>query len=278
MHSRSSKPVLLLGLLGCSLLLFFSSRITMAQGGTASHSPRWCWQCHPEAYEKWALSSHDTTFHSDTFQMLWERERHTEECLSCHTTGYEADTRTIGYEGVGCAACHAPVGNNHDFDPETRAHEELSIPGLPVDCAGCHGADHALTYLEWEQSAHNGAREVGCQECHDAHSARLVEEDIVIGCGSCHLQPVPVTSPHMFIDSGCTDCHPAPISTSNVHMNDNEGVIADCVACHMITETDRRDRYLTNAGHNMTVSLTACTTCHGDLHNLQQNKMPSEGE
>lgn len=236
-----------------------------AQDGTRLQSPRYCGRCHEEAYAHWAGSAHNLETQGERFQSVWVRQRQAPECLACHATQLGSGENTVTYYGVTCTACHAAIGA--DFDPEKRDHVMMSIPESSRSCAGCHGADHALTYTEWEASAHNGAREVGCLDCHDAHTGELAQDNLAALCDSCHNQPVPMNSPHMHITSGCTDCHPAPTATDNVHMGGSEPV-AECTACHMVTVMEEWGRYLENAGHSMTVPLAACVNCHGELHML----------
>lgn len=236
-----------------------------AQTGSRPRSPRYCGRCHEEAYEHWAGSAHNlTAYHGERFQAVWERQRHAAECLTCHTTQQGEGQELLTYNGVSCAACHRPIGQ--DYDAEVRDHVQMSIPESVQTCAACHGNDHAVTFLEWQASAHNGPREVNCLACHDAHTGGLINTDLAALCGSCHMQPVPAVSAHMYVDSGCTDCHPAPISTENVHMSGDVG--ADCASCHMLAAMDEWGRYPASTGHTMTVSLTACVNCHGDLHLL----------
>ena len=260
----------------CCLLLLMSSGVATSQDRRLSDSPGDCLICHRATYRLWGDSAHNrTAFRDAAFQAVWEREQQSSECLVCHTTGADLDTGSVGFEGVGCLACHPPVGNG-DYDSEVQKHERLSIPDRAEDCATCHGNDHAVTFLEWEASAHNSDMKVECANCHEPHSSALLVADSIELCGSCHFQPVPTNSIHMHTDSGCTDCHPSPISMENVHMQGGDERAADCVECHMVSELDQWGRYLSNAGHTMKVSLTACVNCHGELHILQPSEILPE--
>ncbi len=266
------RVILVIGFTGC-LMWVMGGPILSVQGDSPARAPHECRECHLEAYESWARSAHNTrAFIGREFRAVWARERQSPQCRACHTTGYTAETGSQAYTGVSCEACHQPVENGTIAEGEYREHEQLSIPRRVDECGVCHGAGHALTYVEWEASAHNGGIEVGCLSCHDAHSGHLVETDMVALCGSCHFQPVPVNSPHMGVESGCTDCHPVPIATDNVHMHENSDAAADCVACHMVTEEGPYGLYLSNAGHTLQASLAACVNCHGSLHDLQSGQ------
>lgn len=270
-----SQTLLAMGFVFC-LLSLLSGYIDAGTGNRQSNSEYECRSCHKDTYEEWAVSKHNTSaFDGETFQAAWESTRRSTACLHCHTTGFDPTTDTIDTEGVGCAACHQPLDNG-EFDPDEREHARLSIPRRIEECAVCHGNDHALTYTEWDASAHNGAIDVGCLVCHGAHDTSLVKEDTNDLCSSCHLQPVPENSPHMEVTSGCTDCHPSPVSVDNVHMSGDDGAVADCVTCHMTPEYDKWGRYMSNTGHSFEVTLTACMSCHGNLHDQQPGESEAE--
>ncbi|MBN1966259.1 MAG: cytochrome c3 family protein [Anaerolineae bacterium] len=278
MKMRLTSRLLLLAL--CTMLLgaglLWSSSATVS-GSPGETSPRTCRRCHEAEYELWAESAHNTTAYAgEAFQTAWERSRQPDSCLTCHSSGYDPATGEMSYPGVDCTACHSEVES--EYDPEVRDHGLRSIPENSSDCENCHGMDHALTYVEWAASSHNGQREVGCYECHVAHSGDLVADDVTTLCGACHLQPEPTSNPHMHVDSGCRSCHPAPVDTDNVHMHGGaEDAIADCNTCHMAQEWDSWGRYLSNTGHSMQVSLAACQSCHGMIHELQATEESEPG-
>jgi len=258
---------LLAVLMGWALLVVGSAVVLAQEGDYADRSPRLCGNCHVDEYEVWAQSGHGRAFEDATFQAAWERARFAEACLTCHSPAYDPVPGAWTFAGVGCGACHRTIDETRREGDGYKYHGTMSVDRPVATCAGCHGEDHALTYPEWELSAHNGARTVDCFDCHTAHSGDLLTADSVTLCGGCHLQEVPTTNPHMHQEGGCTDCHPAPVNMDNVHMHGDEPA-ADCVACHMVTEPDRYGRYLANAGHTMQVELAACTNCHGALHDL----------
>ncbi len=260
----------------CLSLFLLRDHTAAGRGDRPNNSNEECRLCHRDIYEAWEVSMHNTTaYKGDKFQAVWESEGQSTDCLDCHATGFNPATGTVDTVGVGCAACHQPVDNG-EFDPDERDHTQLSIPRRVEACATCHGNDHALSYTEWEMSAHNGGIEVGCLSCHGPHDTGLIRDDTIDLCGSCHFEPLPVNSIHMEIESGCSDCHPSPISVENVHMSGGDGAVADCVACHMVPEYDRWNRYLSNTGHTLEVTLTACVSCHGELHDLQPGASASE--
>jgi predicted CXXCH cytochrome family protein len=225
-----------------------------------------CAECHAGAYQDWLLSKHRMTLYSLEFQDSWERARRSTECLACHTTGFDPE-KGPEYWGVTCAACHAPSGEPVDPDAE-REHVPYSVPENSDACAVCHSGGHTVTYTDWAAGPHNGYRPTDCFDCHDAHSATLVEDDITTLCGSCHFEPVPHDVPYMHYEGDCTDCHAKNVSVDNVHMHGGSEAVANCLDCHMLTSHDSRG-YVTQSGHQMTVSLDNCVACHGALHDMQ---------
>lgn len=257
--------VLLLGLL--SIFIGGTSRLLQAQTSEdyADRQPRRCRSCHSEIYWNWRDSPHARGVESAGFQQVWERARRDPTCLTCHSPAYDAEIEQRFDEGVSCGACHRTVDSARRRQGATIYHGKMSILRTASDCGTCHGGDHAVSFTEWQASAHNGARTVDCLSCHSPHGGGLTVDSGEALCGSCHLQPVPEVNPHMHVEGGCTDCHPAPVSTDNVHMHDTQADV-DCVACHVVSELDQYGRYLSITGHSMRPSLTGCLNCHGSLH------------
>lgn len=257
-------------LTGGLLALLFTSGALQAQSDGSDYAdlpPRRCRSCHGDIYESWRESQHALGFATDEFQRVWTRQRESPECLTCHSPFVEAPARSQSFLGVGCGSCHRTLDTERRKGDGFDYHGAMSTLRNPADCAACHGADHALTYTEWDSSAHNGMRTVDCFACHQPHSGSLTAPTALDLCASCHLQETPTANPHMHVDSGCTDCHPAPVHTDNIHMRGPEAE-ADCADCHMVTQPDRYGNFLANAGHTMAVPLAACTNCHGSLHDL----------
>lgn len=264
--------------LGCALALLVLGGLMAVLAGSsalqaqadsdyADRPPQRCRSCHAEIYAEWSGSLHALAFKSERFQEVMARARQPAECLTCHSPAYNPASGRMAFEGVGCGSCHRTLDDTRRRGDGFTYHGAMSTLRSAANCGNCHGADHALTYIEWQGSAHNGARAVDCLGCHSAHGGGITAASGRDLCGSCHLQEVPTVNPHMHVEGGCTDCHPAPVKTDNVHMNGLETDV-DCVACHLVTELDRYGRYLAQAGHSMKVTLTACTNCHGSLHSL----------
>lgn len=69
-----------------------------------------CGNCHAERYQRWLGSGH-----ARAYKALVEQEKHfEEECIGCHSLGYEqpngfSDIRQVGdFAGVQCESCHGP--------------------------------------------------------------------------------------------------------------------------------------------------------------------------
>lgn len=262
--------VLLVGLTG----LLLSSAALIAQDNPepdyVNRPPSQCSNCHIDVYYTWWESGHAQTVASAQFQEVWDRARNNPDCMTCHSPNMTPETG-MGFDGVGCGACHFTIDPTRRRADRYTYHGTMGTRSDPEDCATCHGADHALTYIEWETSAHNGPRTVDCASCHLPHSGGLTQASGQALCGSCHLQEVPTTNPHMHVEGGCADCHPTPVNTDNVHMHEAEAGV-DCITCHVVTEYDEYGRYLQWSGHTMQVTLTSCLNCHGIHEPLESDE------
>src|SRR5665648_560900 len=112
-------------------------------------------------------------------------------CVSCHTTGYDADgvnelsgiTGTYAEAGIGCERCHGPAGNGH----------QVTVDYSSNLCIDCHAGSHHGT--GWEDGGHappaarNGA---SCAQCHmpfdgyDNGGTASREDSTNVACGVCH--------------------------------------------------------------------------------------------
>ncbi len=188
-----------------------------------------CQECHPAIHGAWKNSHHGQAMTDPNFAAAWEEQGQPNECLPCHTTGYDPITRTWESDGITCEACHAPMPSNHPDQP------------MPTDrsaslCGGCHQE----TVLEWKVSHHHQA-ELTCVDCHGQHSTSLKGQDAQALCSSCHQERVLdyTHSAHSMEGLLCADCHLG--STGEVA---GEG--------HALKD------------HSFHVNLSTCTDCHAD--------------
>ncbi len=101
---------------------------------------KFCISCHagthPDAVNGWRESRMATTFERIKDETIKDN------CLPCHTTGYNVDTGHFAEEGVSCEACHGPgkeavklvlIGKTEEHKKLTRID-----PNSKLVCARCH--------------------------------------------------------------------------------------------------------------------------------------------
>jgi hypothetical protein len=197
---------------------------------SAYQGPDFCSNCHGEIHESWMVGLHANAFSSPIFQRNWEEVGSQFTCLECHTTGYDATTRTYAFEGVTCESCHGPFVYGHpDEDMPVTPNHEL--------CATCH----TTTTNEWLASPH--ANRIECQGCHDPHAQDILAPTTGELCGNCHKLTGDSFSHGSHADSGleCSDCH-----------------------MYASPSTEDKNMGLVPTGHTFTVGSEACIGCHQD--------------
>lgn len=212
-----------------------------------------CLACHADQGRDWEESAHATAYSNTDFQSKWNELGSPDDCLSCHTTGYNPDEGSYLYEDVTCEECHGP-----GLTMEINKSVEL--------CADCHSGPYP-TVQEWQASgpSHGNA---DCFTCHDQHSTELVYETSVETCGQCHDSHVELLETSAHADNvECSDCHlktePANFA-ENIPGDTGHSFSAmedlDCSDCH--DKELRKHDILGSGGY-------ACLSCHGELHGLQ---------
>jgi len=189
-----------------------------------------CGECHLDIANEWSHSPHAHAFDDPYFQERWESMGMPGDCLSCHTTNYQASTGEYAAEGVYCESCHGVASENHP--PEV-------IP-VKADTEYC-GSCHTTTLSEWRKTGH-AAVGVGCMDCHDPHSQQNLFEDSDEMCINCHQEEEMgdyLNDLHVQKDIGCVDCHALVIPPE---VTPNDGIVptghafditpGTCVACH----------------------------------------------
>jgi hypothetical protein len=191
-----------------------------------------CSGCHAAFYGAWEQGAHGGAASNTAFMEAWQVRGEPNECMACHTTGYDPTTEGWVEEGVTCAACHDPAAEGHPEEPMPIARE-----------ADTCGACHTEAYFEWRASQH-GKVDLACASCHDPHAASLKAADVSSQCGACHGTTVSTYahSAHSLEGQTCADCHLAPTGDEPGEGN---------------AERD----------HTFSVDLTTCTACHAyQLH------------
>jgi predicted CXXCH cytochrome family protein len=186
-----------------------------------------CRDCHPSVYAVWETSHHGQAMSDSTFMYSWEEQGKSQECLSCHTTGYDANTGTFDAAGVTCEACHSPLTSNHPEQP------------MPTDrSVNLCGTCHQETVFEWQVSHHRSA-DLSCIDCHGQHSTTLKGDDAQALCASCHRDRASgfAHSAHSIQGLMCADCHLSPtdedLGEGHAALDHSFHVrLSTCNACH----------------------------------------------
>ena len=232
MKSRIRKILLSMALGLVFFLAAFGATQPVAQAQTGAPPNKNCQSCHIEFHEVWEMSSHGQAAADPVFRDVLLGQESPEECLVCHTTGFNPETGTFDSEGVGCLACHYDAIGDHPQNP-------MRIDRSEKLCGSCH----TETDFAWQISAHQQS-DITCVVCHDPHANSLKANDASALCGSCHQTKSSgyTHSAHSSVGLNCADCHLEKI--------DGEPGPA---------HADR--------DHSFYVKLESCTSCHANqLH------------
>lgn len=188
-----------------------------------------CVGCHEITQSHWADSAHGTSYDDPVFQNAWQDEGSPDECLACHTTGFDPATGNFQTDSVSCTTCHNPVPTDHPEDI------------MPTDvssrmCGTCHLESHA----EWETSGH-GKEDLACVRCHNAHTTEIRADGVQELCQSCHNDATQYYNETAHAAQGllCSDCH---LRVSDETLGEGHA---------------KRE-------HSFTVDLDTCSSCHSD--------------
>ncbi|MDH7481677.1 MAG: cytochrome c3 family protein [Armatimonadota bacterium] len=172
------------------------------------------------------------------------------QCIGCHVTGYNAETKAYVEAGVGCESCHGPGGDH--VSNATAKGSILKLTELPRDrqtmiCGGCHSKGKDLSgkfafpigfkpgddlakffvdakpttpglnqqYSEHITSTHYTKLTMTCTTCHDPHNQSGIAHEL--------RKPV---------NEQCLGCHAAKIKDMATHAP-NAAADATCATCHM---------------------------------------------
>jgi len=233
---------LLVGLcfaLPAALAVFASGQARIeAQAEVHGPAEENCSECHEIIRTHWTESEHGKATSDPAFQKAWQEAGKPNECLTCHTTGFDAETGTWQEDGVACATCHSPIPTNHPEDI------------MPTDISSrlC-GTCHLETHEEWSDSTH-AQEDLSCVRCHNPHTTELRAADTQELCSACHNDEVHFFEYTIHAQEGvtCMDCHlqvTGGNSVSDAQMSEGHG------ARH----------------HTFMVGMDTCATCHTlDMH------------
>lgn len=219
-----------------------ASAAPQRQDATPVPNAQECVGCHEGIRGYWEQSAHGYALVDPAFQEAWTQQGSPQECLACHSTGFDPATGEYKEAGVSCLSCHSPVPANH---PDAYMPTDVSSRL----CGNCH----LETFQEWEISEH-GQQGMTCNQCHNPHTSKLRVGTSQELCNSCHN-----TEGHYYTFTGharegllCTDCH------LRVNDSPDAGTMG-----HGARE------------HTFKVDLQSCNDCHlGDMHADADTSMP----
>jgi len=188
-----------------------------------------CYRCHQSLYASWHTSAHGQALDDPIFLEKWHEQDDSDDCLPCHTTGFDPGSGTWAADGVSCSNCHDPVPVDHPASP-------APINQSSALCETCHSE----TVYEWKSSEHRLSG-LNCVDCHSQHTATLKAADTGLLCVTCH-HDIPTTYSH------------------TIHIDQN----LSCPDCHLesLTGVAVEERGYAATDHNFSPKITTCDNCH----------------
>jgi len=212
--------------------------ITITAGETRSsqqeseHPPGDCQNCHDDTHAEWEQSMHGRATDNRAFLLEWKKQGSPQDCLSCHTTGFNPRTGQWQADGISCDVCHGPAPIDH---PQAI----MPTKGSAEDCGSCH----VDTHVQWQVSGH-GHNDLSCANCHNPHTTEIRAADSQELCRTCHNQESHFYELTAHAEQGllCTDCH---LRLTDASAGEGHG----------------------SRIHTFDVDLRSCTQCHGaEMH------------
>lgn len=203
-----------------------------------------CQSCHADTHADWMESMHGRATDNRAFLLEWKKDGNPQECLACHTTGFDPLTGEWAADGITCDSCHSPAPTDH---PQ----EIMPTKSTAEDCGTCH----VDTELQWRVSGH-GQHDLSCVNCHNAHTTGIRASDPQELCRTCHNQESHFYEMTAHADQGllCTDCH---LRVTDASVGEGHG----------------------QRIHTFGVDLRSCTQCHGqEMHYPVQDAMTAPQE
>lgn len=234
---------ILMGVTFALVLGFVTFAVTQAQTEPEVYGSDDCGECHEAVNAQWENSVHGHASVAETFLAAWAEQGSPQDCLRCHTTGYDATTGTYDKEGVACATCH----------PSDPAEHPQKIMQTDISSRMC-GDCHVDTFAEWETSVH-GQEELTCARCHNPHSNELRAGSMQDTCRTCHKEET-----HFF--------------TFTAHAD--EGLL--CTDCHLQTKSEPLGDGHSQIGHTFSIGSETCTACHNDEMHLPSDPAAQANE
>jgi predicted CXXCH cytochrome family protein len=230
-----------------------------------------CASCHPDVVEAWQNSMHSSTrtdhvLEESTnctachpafvggqgvqppanFASVPDGTMQDSNCLLCHTTGYNAETRKSDSYGVTCAACHPQIEDHPNKHYPKNADSSL--------CGKCH-SDTRFNWDNWKNSRHY-RENMNCAECHDPHTTTLRNTS---------------TEPTADKSALCISCHEPNEHMSPFSTHGRANV--SCVDCHL-GEKNGIDAFHMVPNHSFKPEIKTCNNCHATT--IHRPAMPNE--
>jgi len=203
-----------------------------ARNPVVTSHPSDCLECHEDTVTRWKTSGHGQATEDPNFVAAWNEAGNAEDCLSCHTTGFDAATGHYEQEGITCATCHTEDATSH---PEQIMNTDASSRF----CGTCH----VDTMNELAISGH-GQEDMACVNCHNPHTNELKAGGVQDTCIACHNE-----ESHFF----------------SFTPHAQEGLL--CTDCHLRVEETTPGEGHSQRLHTFQVGLETCNDCHGqDMH------------
>lgn len=246
---RQSLAKIFIGLCFALPLLFFTVKVGEARSRVQEAEPtptntESCQSCHADTHDDWMDSMHGQATDNRAFLLEWKKDGNPEECLACHTTGFDPITGEWDADGITCESCHSPA-------PADHPQEIMPTKATAEDCGTCH----VDTELQWRTSGH-GQQDLSCVNCHNAHTTGIRANDPQELCRTCHNQESHFYELTAHAEQGlqCTDCH---LRVTDASSGEGHG----------------------QRIHTFGVDLRSCTQCHGEeMHYPVEDAMSSPQE
>jgi predicted CXXCH cytochrome family protein len=230
-----------------------------------------CGLCHRTEYAAWNQSYHNNAgllnitdgakyywlspewLHNGSTRIM--DEAYFGNCASCHTTGYDSDTRTWpgsdsldpeeagAFLGVQCEVCHGPGGEHLDAPMEEKK-DAIIVDYSYATCNMCHSQPADLS-LSAHNSSLTDARSDSCLGCHSTQA--YLGQDVTLETEG--LESI-----------SCVVCH-SPHDATNEFQLRETGPTETCGSCHTGTLHHPQYELFTEGPHEK--AGLECASCHG---------------
>ena len=169
---KRSTPRMLYLLIAVTLLSTAMGYHVEAQEIENYLGPEACMTCHSTQYEEWGDSKHSQAFSDPAFQEEWASKGNPDDCLQCHTTGFDSSSGDYAFEGVTCESCHG-------------AGLTMAVDTSPELCGSCHTGEYGKNrFEEFSEGTHFDSG-VTCSDCHMYEESHRMEIESK-ACATCH--------------------------------------------------------------------------------------------